>query len=79
MPRQVRLPGLDERKPGQPEKCSRIDMRVTPEEKAQLQQMARELGVSVAALLLGAVFGDLAGKEILNARRIKSTPGAAKR
>lgn len=76
MPRQVRLPGLDERKPGQPEKCSRIDLRVTPEEKAQLQQMAFELGLSVSALLLGAAFGDIAGKVILNSRRAR---GVAKK
>lgn len=66
MPRQQRLPGIDETTG--PDKSARIDLRVTPAEKSELQLMARDLGVSVSALLLGAVFGDFAGKVILRHR-----------
>lgn len=65
MPRQERLPGM--RTTG-PEKSDRLYMRVSPEEKRQIVEMAKKAGVSVAGLVLGVLLGDLAGQVIVRGR-----------
>ena len=71
MPYQESLPGIRKGN-GRPRiKSERLDMRVSPEEKARLLADAKALGVSVSAMLLGLYFGDALGIQILRARAKK--------
>lgn len=50
-------------------KSERIELRVTPDEKKQLYELATMAGMSVAAYLLGNSIGDRVGDSILKMTR----------
>ena len=49
-------------------KSDQLNLRISPDDKKAVNDLAKLLGVSVSGLLLGAVLGDLAGDVILQAR-----------
>lgn len=50
-------------------KTERLEIRLTPEEKSQLFQLATMAGMSVASYLLGNSLGDKIGDVILKQKK----------
>lgn len=50
-------------------KSERFELRVTPEEKKRLVELASTAGLSVAAYIIGSALGGLAGDKIVEHRK----------